>query len=183
MPGFPFPPAGPLGLGSPPSPVLWVAKTSTAPSRWLRFPSLPDTPGPSLSSLSIPADSHLCGPSQGASLTWTSLSHLISGECSGSPESPGHPCRCLLRSWTTVDPTSHHRSRCGLLPAGAPTPSAFSEPQRRRFSRLDHEARILVSPGTAPGSLRSTQGSLPACRWALAGWEFLTGSPARAPTG
>ena len=33
MPGVAFPPVGPLGLGSPPSPVLCAAKTTHCPSR------------------------------------------------------------------------------------------------------------------------------------------------------
>ena len=47
MPGHPFPPAGPVGLSSPPSPVLWVTTTATRLSvqRSLLAPlSLPPPP-------------------------------------------------------------------------------------------------------------------------------------------
>jgi hypothetical protein len=37
MSGRPFPPVGPLDLGSPPSPVLWLTKTSTSPLDDLRL--------------------------------------------------------------------------------------------------------------------------------------------------
>ena len=44
MPGVAFPPVGPLGLGSPPSPVLCSAKTATLPiSGRFACRSLPDT--------------------------------------------------------------------------------------------------------------------------------------------
>jgi hypothetical protein len=44
MPGIAFPPVGPMGCGSPPSPILCSAKTATLPlSRHFAWRSRPDT--------------------------------------------------------------------------------------------------------------------------------------------
>src|ERR1700709_1195098 len=49
---------------------------------------------------------------------------------------------------------------------------AVGSPPQNPISGLHHAACILAPPGSVLGSLLRTQGSLPACQRALAGWDF-----------
>ena len=105
MPGVAFPPVGPLGLSSPPSPVLCSAKTATLPLAG-RFAcrSLPDTLFASVRSC-CPFRAYGLGeaprPHQGF---WSPGPPFreCDKETEGSPKFPSYPYGCMPRSQTPV---------------------------------------------------------------------------------
>ena len=101
LPGVAFPPVGPLGLSSPPSPVLCSAQTATLPIAG-RFAcrSLPDT---------LPASVRSCCPIRARDLGeapkprqgfWSPGPPFreCDKETRGSPKFPSYPCGCMPRS-------------------------------------------------------------------------------------
>jgi len=148
MPGVAFPPVGPLGLGSPPSPVLCSAKTATLPvSGRFACRSLPDTLPTSVCSW-CPSRAHdlveVPRPRQGL---WSPGPPLreFDKETRGSPKFPSSPCEDMPRSQTPVVSCALAKAHPGLLPSGHCTPSAnhdaihFGAPSRGlspRYTRL-----------------------------------------------
>src|SRR6266436_107781 len=127
MPGVAFPPVGPLGLGSPPSPVLCSAKTATLPvSGRFACRSLPDTLPTSVCSW-CPSRAHglveIPRPRQGL---WSPGPPLreFDKETGGSPKFPSSPCEDMPRSQTPVVSCALALPHAGLLPSSACKPSA-----------------------------------------------------------
>jgi hypothetical protein len=131
MPGFAFPPVGPLGFGSPPSSVLCSAKTASAHLGRFAFAPGHDT---------LRADSGLCPSVSRSSSAAGPLAtdagafgkpaplvfRLFRKETVGSPEFPSHPCEHMPRSQTPVvtdDLANDNRSPVCRLPV---------RPHRRR---------------------------------------------------
>src|SRR5919108_1361646 len=129
MPGVAFPPVGPLGRGSPPSPVLCAAKTTPCPSRVAslvaRFP--------------IPRLLHSVRGVPFGLMAWVkppgharAFGHPVPQSGNGArrqvvlPSSRATPlktCPALRPRWYPAhSPLSH----TGLLPSGACKPSAFT---------------------------------------------------------
>ena len=158
MPGVAFPPVGPLGLGSPPSPVLCAAKTTPCPSRVAslvaRFP--------------IPCLLHgVRVVPRGLVAWWTPPGHARafgrpvprSGHGArrqvvlpSSRVTPLKTCPALRPRWCPAhSPLSH----TGLLPSGACKPSAFPSIPLR----LSYGPRLYTFRGS---STRPTSSLTPA---------------------
>src|SRR6266446_1546439 len=128
MPGVAFPPVGPLGLSSPPAPVLCSAQTATLPlSGRFACRSLPDT---------LPASVRSCSPYRAHDLVeaprprqglWSPGPPIreCDKETGGSPKFPSHPYACMPCSQTPVVSSALAILRLGLLPSGHWKPSAF----------------------------------------------------------
>ena len=128
MPGVAFPPVGPVGLGSPPSSVLCVAKTAILPvsGRFARR-SLPDTLCASVRSC-CPFRAYDLGEAPRPPQDFWSPGppcRACDKETEGSPTFPSYPSGCMPRSQTPVVSCPLALAHAGLLPSGACTPSAF----------------------------------------------------------
>jgi hypothetical protein len=149
MPGFTFPPVGPLGLGSPPSrPFHYLGLRYYDPLRLpllhlgsLRFRSIPDT-------LRAPAFVRLSPSGGGALLSAPGRSCIpvCPSRCppqgDGGPlEFPDYPCVCMPRSRTPVVSSRLAMSSPGLVPSGAVKPSAFLG--SRRVILSDHNYKTF----------------------------------------
>ena len=175
MPGVAFPPVGPLGLGSPPSPVLCAAQTPSLPvSGRCACRSLPDTwraavafvvshmgaqPGGSPPAPPGPggARSPLPGMSQGA--RWFShvptsplcMHALLSDPGGVLGTRPIAPRTAAFRPLDTV----------GVLLET--TVSSLLLSTTLRLSGLHHTACILATPGSVPPLAETHAGSLLTC--------------------
>jgi hypothetical protein len=146
MPGFPFPPAGPLDLGSPPSLVLRVAKTS--PSALLDFASV-------LPRSSIPRCGSLFARStlepRVSCAWWTGyrappLRPVLPRRRRDLSSFPCFPLTACPGSQPRWIPIGTCRSPLGLLPSRPLALSALPEPPRTRFRGLFPAACSLVFP-------------------------------------
>jgi len=105
MPGVAFPPVGPVGLGSPPSSVLCVAKTAILPvsGRFARR-ALPDTwPASARSWSPLRAHARVEAPDHARAFgrPVPQSGHMVK-EIGGSPTFPSSPSVCMPRSQTPV---------------------------------------------------------------------------------
>ena len=158
MPGVAFPPVGPLGLGSPPSPVLCAAKTTSLPvSGRFACRSLPDT---------WPASVRSCCPRGARAVleAFTPRQDLWSPgvpireygkETGGSPKFPSFPFACMPRSQTPVVSSALALTRPRLLPSGACKPSAFPSIPLERYPAV-HDSTYFGAPsrGLHPRSIQ-----------------------------
>jgi hypothetical protein len=144
MPGYPFPPAGPVGLGSPPSPVLWITTTATRPSRQrsllaplslpFRIPfSSTQRVGCSLTAFSV-------APSGRYAVNRLRWRHVA---LSSSRVNPLRACPALRPRWCPVNSPSR-APNCGLL-----------SDEKYRLS-LGYAAQVMLSHH----NLRSFRGSI-----------------------
>ncbi len=105
MPGVAFPPVGPLGLGSPPSPVLCAATTPSLPisGRFARR-ALPDTVPASLRSWCPTRARGLMEAPRSRQGLWSPGPPIraLCTETGGSPTFPSYPSEDLPRSQTPV---------------------------------------------------------------------------------
>src|SRR5215472_14794759 len=163
MPGVAFPPVGPLGLSSPPSPVLCSAKTATLPvSGRFACRSLPDTLPTSVCSW-CPSRAHdlveVPRPRQGL---WSPGPPFreFDKETRGSPKFPSSPCEdmpSLRPRWCPAH--SPRRTQDCCLPAT----------ENRRLtttlsiSGLHHAAYLLATPGSVRPLTGRHAGSLLTC--------------------
>jgi len=112
MSGRPFPPVGPLDLGSPPSPVLWLTKTSTPRLDDLRL-SLARR---YLEVALVFRPSKVKEPLHLTRHPETFLDRIpipvFPKETSGPPRFPSFPRAYMPRSQTPAVPTHHRRSAC-----------------------------------------------------------------------
>jgi len=158
MPGVAFPPVGPVGLGSPPSSVLCVAKTAILPvsGRFARR-SLPDTlPASARSWYPLRAHARVEAPDHARAFGRpVPQSGNMVKEIGGSPKFPSSPCACMPRSQTPVVSSALALTRPGLLPSGACKPSAFpSVPPERYPAVHDYTHFGAQSRGLHPRSLQ-----------------------------
>jgi hypothetical protein len=105
MPGVAFPPVGPMGDGSPPSPVLCFAKTAVLPisGRFARR-SLPDTlPASARSWCPLWAHDQVEAPDHARAFgrPVPQSGHVVKG-IGGSPTFPSYPYEDMPRSQTPV---------------------------------------------------------------------------------
>ncbi len=104
MPGVAFPPVGPLGLGSPPSPVLCAAKTTPCPSRVASLVARGPIPR-LLHGSWCPLRAHgLVEAPRSCQGLWSPGPPIrdICTETGGSPKFPSYPCEDMPRSQTPV---------------------------------------------------------------------------------
>lgn len=185
MPGFPFPPAGPLDLGSPPSQVIWVAKTSPSPlSPSLRsclarrYPAATST---SLPSAQVALTDGPGGPGLGRHLLVPSRAGRR-GDLSGFPCFPTIACPGSLPRWIPCRTAARHTVCCLPEPLAL---SALPQPQRRPFSGPTTAACDLVFPllcTTGRPVARRFPSALPA-GFGRAGLSALTDSRGEAVAG
>jgi hypothetical protein len=164
MPGFPFPPAGPLDLGSPPSLVLRVAKTS--PSALLDFASV-------LPRSSIPRCGSLFARStlepRVSCAWWTGyrappLRPVLPRRRRDLSSFPCFPLTACPGSQPRWIPIGTCRSPLGLLPSRPLALSALPEPPRTRFRGLSPRPAVSFSLCFAHPVATVHSGSLPSRR-------------------
>ena len=121
MPGVAFPLVGPVGNGSPPSPVLCFAKTAALPisGRFARR-SLPDTlPAAARSWCPFRAHDQVEAPDHARAFGRpVPQSGHVGKEIGGSPKFPSYPYEDMPRSQTPVVSCALAKARPGLLPSG-----------------------------------------------------------------
>jgi len=153
MPGHPFPPAGPVGLSSPPSPVLWVTTTATRLSVQRSLLAPLSLPPPPLSSQRDGPEVPL--PRSAFSLWWYAVNRLRWRHValSSSRVSPLRTCPALRpRGCSAYSPyrapncclLSNEKHRLSLLYA----PRLCVRTPTTSFSRLYHAASALVPSGS-----------------------------------
>ena len=129
MPGVAFPPVGPVGRGSPPSPVLCAAMTTPCPARGAsRVAPLPDTAPASRRSW-CPHRARGRGEAPRSRPGLWSPGPPLREWCTatgGAPKFPSYPCEDMPRSQTPVVSCALAIPPPGLLPAGACQPSALT---------------------------------------------------------
>jgi len=169
MPGGALPSSGSLG------PRFPAFLGTTAPLRLLtyrleslRFSLASRYSRPTLSSLSVIAVS-FGAPSRGLLYPGSPCPSLRESRLDlPSPlASPLDACPALGPRWVPLRTAAGAGECC--LPVAL---HAVGSPRQHPISGLYHAACILAPPGFVLGSLLRTQDSLPACRRALAGWDF-----------
>ena len=188
MPGFTFPRAGPLGLGSPPSRPALTIHSGHRYYVQLRLPhahlgSLRITLAHRYLACPLSLCPRSCGLADrtgayrlGAGVLGQPVPlifrHSLSNETYGSPKFPSYPYGYMPRSRTPVVSRRHRHSafttaafrssrRRRLSPA---TAGLSYRPQQSAISGLSHAACTLATPGFAPPIAGTHAGSLPACR-------------------
>ena len=163
MPGVAFPPVGPLGLGSPPSPVLCSAKTATlSVSRHFTCRSRPDTLPASVRSWYPPRARGLVEAPRPRQGLWSPGPH--SGNVTrrqvalpSSRVTPVKTCPALRPRWCPAHSPKRTQDCC--LPAT----------EHRRLtttlsiSGLHHAACLLATPGSVRPLTGRHAGSLLTC--------------------
>lgn len=177
MPGMACPPVGPMGDGSPPSPVLCAAKTAalSISGRCARR-SLPDTlPASARSWSPLRAHDQVEAPDHARAFgrPVPQSGHVVK-EIGGSPTFPSSPCGDMPRSQTPVVSCPLALARAGLLPSGPWKPSAF-------LSVYFGEISLCPRLYALRGSITRPASSLPpapyvhcwVCTWSvlLTGWR------------
>ena len=175
MPGVAFPPVGPVGLSSPPSPVLCSAQTATmAISGHFAWRSRPDT---------LPAFRCVRGLPAGLVAGWKLPSHARafgrpvpqSGICARRPmalprsqATPMNACPALRPRWCPGDLPCRTQD-CGLPATGHRRLSPQSLLRiillstTLLFSGLHHAACLLATPGSIHPLAGMHAGSLLTC--------------------